>query len=198
MKELKINFKKALQKDINLIAEYFKKGSIIIYPTDTIYGIGCLATNKKAINKIYKIKKREAGKPLLILISSLAMLKKYYKINNKQMIFLKKIWGKNFRPITVILKSKNNLPKELAGENHTIAVRLPKNDFLIKLIKIIKYPIVSTSANISGKEYNEDIKKIGKLFGGKIDLIVDAGQLKNKPSKIIDITDIENIRILRK
>lgn len=208
MQIIKVDLKKIKNKEINLIAGDFKKGKIIIYPTDTIYGFGCLATSKKAINKIYKIKKRKKGKPLLILVSSLAMLKKYCYISNKQEEFLKSVWkfkaphthlckgGKS--AVTVILKSKGFLPKELAGGGNSLAVRLPRNEFLFKIIKKVGWPIVSTSANISGREYSGSVEKISKLFGDKVDLIIDGGKLNNKPSRIIDLRDVGNIKVVRK
>jgi L-threonylcarbamoyladenylate synthase len=202
---------KISKKEISIIADFLKRGKVIVYPTDTIYGLGCLATNKKAIQKIYKIKKREKGKPLIILVSNLAMLKKYCYVSKEQEEYLREIWltktlgvskrhrvSISARPMTVILKSKGILPHELSGSKHSLAVRLPKNDFLIKIIKEVKAPIVSTSANISGEEYKGALEKINKLFGNKIDLIVNAGKLKNKPSRIVDIREMDNIRLIRK
>jgi len=205
MKELKIKFRRNLKNEISLIADFLKNEKVIIYPTDTIYGIGCLATEKKVIRRIYKIKKREKGKALLILVNSLAMAKKYCKINISQEKYLKKLWQENKKPTTVILGSRKILPKELTGEENTLAVRLPacsagrpKSEFLIELIKKVKHPIVSTSANLSGEEYDGDPEKLKKLFKDKVDLIVDSGRLKNKPSRIINIIDIKNIKVLRK
>ncbi len=219
MKIIKKNKKKIKKEEINLIADYFKKGKVIVYPTDTIYGLGCLATDKKAINKIYKIKKRKKGKALLILISSLAMLKKYCYVSKGQEKFLKSVWkfktpraplykgGKS--AVTVILKSRGVLPRKLAGEGNSLAVRLPRNEFLIKIIKKVGRPIVSTSVNISGEKSLASVENVERYFKtpraplikGAVnlpDLVVDAGKLKNKPSKIADIRDIKNIKILRK
>lgn len=220
MEKIKINFNppslklwrasKIEKKQINLIVGYFKKGKVVVYPTDTIYGLGCVADNKKAIDKIYKIKKREKGKALLILVSDLAMVKKYCYVSEEQEKFLKKVWQKKTlgvsdrhrvspaRPVTVILKSKGILPKELTGGADSLAVRLPQNEFLVKIIKAIGAPIVSTSANLSGKEYDGSPLKIKKIFKNKIDLFIDAGKLNNRPSRIVDITDMDSIKIIRK
>lgn len=181
-----------------LVVDFFKRGKVVVYPTDTIYGIGCAATNKKAIERIYKIKKREKKKPLLVLVSSLAMVKKYCRINKEQEEYLKKLWGKNKKPTTVLLNSKKILPKELTGEENILAVRLPKNEFLVEIIKKIKYPIISTSANISGWKYDGDPEKIKKIFRNKIDLFVDAGELKGKPSMLVDLRAVDDIKVLRK
>jgi L-threonylcarbamoyladenylate synthase len=248
-KNKKINKKnKIFKEEIDLIVDYFRKGKVVVYPTDTIYGLGCLATNKKAIKRIYKIKKREKGKALLILVSSLAMVKKYCYVSKEQEKFLRMAWKispsprlsreagqapfyKGSRPVTVILKSRGVLPKELTGWADSLAVRLPrpfifgrglpKNEFLIKIIKAVGAPIVSTSANISGKKSLVNVANIDRYFMEKSpqplaslslwrsepllkgkkylpDLVIDAGKLKNKPSRIIDITDVKNIKVIRK
>lgn len=201
MEKIKINLKKISKKEINFIIECLKKGKVIIYPTDTIYGLGCLADNAKAIKKIYKIKKREAKKPLLVLVDSLKMAGKYCKINKEQGKFLKNIWP---GPITVILEHKNKLPGILTGAKKTLAVRLPKNDFLIKIIKRIKAPLVSTSVNISGERSLVSVEKFitppyPPLSRGQTapDLIIDAGKLIGKASAIVDTRDVKNIKIIR-
>jgi L-threonylcarbamoyladenylate synthase len=213
----KIDFKKAGKKEIDLIIEYLKKDKVIIYPTDTIYGLGCLANNTQGIKKIYRIKKRKIKKPLLVLMNNLKMVDKYCKINKEQKKILKSIWP---GPVTVILEHKDKLPSILTGAKKTLAVRLPKNEFLIKIIKRIKVPLVSTSVNISGEKPINDLKKFIPLLSppyqkGKIrrtslapfyakrgnimpDLIIDAGELRGKASAIIDATDACNIKIIRR
>ncbi len=197
MKIIKIDFKNPKEEDIDLIVDYFKKGKVIVYPTDTIYGIGCIATNQKAINKIYKIKKRDEKKPLLLLVKSWCMLKKHLFVSKKQDEYLRTVWpGK----VSAILKKRDLLPDQISQGLKTLAVRLPENNFLIKIIKEIGEPIVSTSLNITNEKNLEDVKNIEKYFKDKKpDLIIDISKkLKGKPSKLIDITDIKNIKILRK
>lgn len=196
-----INLNNITKEQINLIVDYLKQDKIIVYPTDTIYGLGCIAADKKAISKIYKIKRRKKNKPFLILVSSYAMLKKYCYANKKQIEYLKKA-SKN-RPVSAILKSKTLLPKELTAGLDSIAVRLPKNDFLIKLIKKVGVPIVSTSVNVSGKKNLTDINDIEKwalkLKSNKPDLIIRGSKKRrSKPSKLIDLRDVDDIKILRK
>ncbi|MBU4374980.1 L-threonylcarbamoyladenylate synthase [Patescibacteria group bacterium] len=230
MKEIKINLNKITKPEIDLIAEYFKQGKVIAYPTDTIYGLGCLATDKKAIKRIYRIKKRNKKNPLLILASSFNMVRKYCFLSRAQEEFLK---NKCLDPVSVILKSRNLprtnkssdearglidrrcrwsnatnkqhffvrglLPKELTGGKGSIAVRMPKNNFLIKTIRRVGAPIVSTSLNISGKKNIIKPDNLENYFETrKPDLIINAGELKSKPSRLVDIRDINNIKILRK
>ena len=208
MKKIKINLNNITKEQINIIAEYFKRGRVIVYPTDTIYGLGCLATNKKAISKIYEIKQRNKNKPLLILASSFTMIKKYCYVSKRQYEYLQTIWfgppkfskiGARPGPVSVILKKRKLLPDELNSGSDSIAARFPKSVFLVKLIKRVGAPIVSTSANISGRKSLSNVDNIEKYFGAnKPDLIVDAGKLKRKPSKLIDVRDVDDIKILRK
>ncbi|MEA3463607.1 MAG: L-threonylcarbamoyladenylate synthase [Patescibacteria group bacterium] len=195
MKKIKINLSNITKEKINIIAEYFRRGMVIIHPTDTIYGIGCLANNKSAINKIYKIKQRNKSHPLLILASSFTMIKKYCYISKRQYKYLQKIWPGS---VSVILKKKEILPEALTSGIKSVAVRLPKSDFLIKIIRRVGKPIVSTSANISEQKSLTDMDNIEKYFGAnKPDLVVDAGELKRKQSRLIDIRDMDDIKILR-
>ncbi len=204
MREIKVDLNKITKKQIDLIADYLLKGEVIVYPTDTIYGLGCLAEDKKAIERIYKIKQRDKSKPLLILASSFNMVKKYCFLSKEQENFLKNKWP---GPVSVILKSRNLLPRELTGGKNSIAVRLPariiqegkpKNNFLIKIISKVGKPIVSTSVNISGRESLINVDNIEKYFGvEKPDLIIDAGELKAKPSRLIDLRDLDDVKVLR-
>lgn len=197
METIEINFANPKDEKIEKIVGCIKRGKIIIYPTDTIYGIGCDATNKKAVNKIYKIKKRDKDKPFLILIKSWFQLHKYFYISEKQDEYLRKRWpGK----VSVVLKPRKLLSKDFARGEEAVAVRLPKNDFLIKILKKADVPMVSTSLNVSGKKSLKNVKNIVKYFSGeKPDLVIDIGRdLDGKPSRLIDLTDMKNIKILRR
>jgi len=195
---LKINPKKISSTELALIVKTLTRGEVIVYPTDTIYGLGCLASNVKAINKIKAIKKRDRNKPLLILVSSLYMAKKYCFISRKQELILKELWSLK-RPTSVILKHRNLLPQELIPKQSGIAVRLPKSDFLRKMIRATGAPIVSTSFNISGQPVWNEVTFLAnkKLTKNDPDLIIDGGALNNPASKIIDLMGSE-IKILRK
>lgn len=196
MEIIKINKKKISPEDINLITDYLHDGKTIAYPTDTIYGLGCDATNIKAIRKIYQIKRRDKDKPLLILVSSYSMLRRYCFLSKKQEEYLKKIWpGK----VSVIFKKRKLLSSSLTGGKDTVAVRLPKDDFLIKIIKKINKPLVSTSLNASGQRNLSSISEMKKHFlNHKPSLAIDGGEILSRPSKLIDLSDINNIKILRK
>lgn len=206
MQIIKINLKKIKDSDIQVIADSLKLGQVIVYPTDTVYGIGCLATDRKAINKVFKIKKIVPPKPLISLIKSYCMLHNLCHVSKTQEQYIRNVWPPTTRdaqnpkykykkqPATFILKSRGNLPKEILGEGGSLAVRLPKNDFLIKLLKKINRPLVSTSFNISGQPPLTHLVDLKKYFKNLTpDLIIDAGEIKKiKSSKIIDIRNIRS------
>jgi len=195
METIKINLHKISQSEIDLIVDYFKRGLAVAYPTDTVYGLGCDARNAEAIKKINKIKGEKGNKPLIALISDFLMLRQYCFINQEPEKYLKAVWpGK----VTVILKRRPILPDELTGGRNSLAVRLPKNDFLIKIISEAGLPIVSTSLNKKGEKPLSEVKNLEKYFKYLPDLAIDAGTLKGKPSRIVDLRDIKNIKIIRK
>ncbi|MCK5320195.1 threonylcarbamoyl-AMP synthase [Candidatus Parcubacteria bacterium] len=210
MKTIKINKNNFTKTDVNFIADELKQGKVVVLLTDTIYGLHCIATNKKAIEKIYKIKKRDKKCPLLVLVKSYCMLHDYVYVSKKQDQYIRAIWppttrlaqdkkySRRKRPTAFILKAREKLPKEIYGKDNSLAVRLPKNDFLIKIITRLNIPLVSTSFNISGRKYNEDfLTKFKKLLVNP-DIIIDSGKSKNiKGSRIIDIRDINDIKIIR-
>jgi L-threonylcarbamoyladenylate synthase len=198
MEQIKINFKKINNKDVNSVVKYLKQGKVIAYPTDTVYGLGCLATNEKAIKKIINIKKITKKRPFLVLMSDLKMVKQFCFVNKEQKMLLDKVWP---GPVTVILYCQANLPKAVLGgekKEKTLAVRLPKNDFLIKIIKKAGVPIISTSLNFQGKEVLKRPNNLEKYFKKYLpDLVIDTGVLKGEASRLIDIRDINNIKVLR-
>ncbi|MFH1772914.1 MAG: L-threonylcarbamoyladenylate synthase [Patescibacteria group bacterium] len=197
MKIIKIKLDKISKEQIKLISNSLKKGEVVVLPTDTIYGLSCVANSKKAISKIRCIKNILDNRPFLILVSSLTMAKKYCQINQIQKNFLSKIWP---GPVTVIFNSKNKLLQKSTSKIISLAVRLPKNNFLIKIIKKINQPLVSTSLNLSGQKPLASLSGLNKYFKKhQPDLVIDAGKIKKKkPSKIYDIRDINNIKIIRK
>lgn len=198
MKIVNIDLEKISEKNIDEIVTSLRKGEVIAYPTDTIYGLGCDASNSEPIKRIYGIKGRGYHKPLLVLISDWNMLADYFTISDAQDKYLRQIWP---GPVTAILHKRKHLPKELNNSSGKLAVRLPSSDFLIKIIKRLGSPLVSTSLNKSGEETIIDPESIRKYFSEKNlpDLLIDAGKLRRrKPSKIIEISETGNIWVVRK
>ena len=182
---------------INKIVKEIKKGKVIVCPTDTVYGLIADATNKKAVDRLFKIKKRPRMKPIPIFVKDLKQAKELAEIDKNQEKFLKKVWpGK----ITVVLKRKKIKTKLYGLNKDTIALRIPKFKLIIEIIKKTSRPLAETSVNISNQPPITKIEKIIKHFKNRElqpDLIIDAGNLKPaKPSTIIDLTGSEP-KILR-
>ncbi len=186
------------KQEIDKIINYLKAEKIVVLKTDTIYGFSALASSQKAVEKISKIKKRKSFKSFIILVSSIDMASKYGYINNWQKEKIKD-FSENQKPISFIVKSRNRLAKSVERQE-TLAMRLPKSDFFIKMIKRLGEPLVSTSFNFSGQNLL-DINKTEIEFKNKkyqADLVINSGKTKNsKASRLIDISK-NKIKILRK
>ncbi|HPB57299.1 MAG TPA: L-threonylcarbamoyladenylate synthase, partial [Bacteroidales bacterium] len=137
-----------MDAEITKCAELLKEGKVILYPTDTIWGLGCDATNSKAVDKIYKIKERQEIKSLIILIDSESRLPLY--VEDIPLIAWDLITH-TYRPTTFVYPKAKNLPSRLIPMDQSIAIRIVKNKFCQKLIQLLDKPIISTSANLSGE-----------------------------------------------
>jgi L-threonylcarbamoyladenylate synthase len=202
MTHVEVDPKKIKPAIIDLVAGSLQIGQVIVLPTDTIYGLSCLANDARAIKKIYHLKKRDASKPVLVLISDLKMAKKYTHISPKQELYLQKVWSNRARPTTVILRNRYKLPRELTRGSDGLALRLPKSKFLIKIIEKAKHPLVSTSLNFSGEKNITDLSKLNYYFpkkNNRPDLVVDAGPSpQSLPSRLIDLRDEDKPVVIRK
>lgn len=174
---------------IKEVGNDIKNGRIGVIPTDTIYGIVCSAMNKKSVEKLYKIRKRNLKKPMIILISSLKDLDLFdVKIDKK---ITNKYWPGRVSIIAPVKKFEY-----LHRGKNGLAFRLPDNKELIRLLKI-SGPIVAPSANTEGNKPAQTINEAIEYFKDKIDFYVDCGKLESKPSKIISLLN-NNIEIIRK
>lgn len=163
-----------------------KQQKIILYPTDTVWGIGCDATSEKAVEKIYKLKNREESKALIILVSSLNMLKKYVSVPKKALEILKV----DIKPTTIIYKNPVGLAENLINkEDNSLAIRIVQDDFCRKLIKQFKKPIVSTSANVSGNPTPKSFSEIEIAILKGVDYVVNlrTEEIATKSSTILKI-----------
>ncbi len=190
--------------DLKVVVDRLKLGQVGIMLSDTIYGLSCAIDNREAINKIYRIKKRNKNKSFLILVGDFKMLKKYFLYNKKQENILKEYWlNIKKHPGTFILSPKKNLVEFLKIDfNQGVGVRLPKNDFLIKIIKSLNQPIISTSCNLSGQKNLNNFREIISFFNNiseKPDFLIKFKNIKpkRKASQIFDIRNDKNIKRLR-
>lgn len=176
--------------------ETVQNNKTILYPTDTVWGIGCDATNEKSVAEIYKIKNREASKSLIILVDSLEMLSKY--IENIP-YNVKEVLATATKPTTIIYKNPIGIAKNCIAEDQTIAVRIVQNDFCQKLINQLGKPIVSTSANVSGEPTPKSFSEISKSILDSVDYIVNLQQEKitTASSRILKITDENQVEVIR-
>lgn len=179
---LKSDDEDAVLKALNVL----KKGGVIVYPTETLYGLGALALREDAVEKIYRLKQRQYKKPLLILVRDLEMLRKFFNISPKYLNLYKKFLNK---PLTIVLNQKLSFPDSVSAGTKKIGVRISSNDFVRRLFRLLDEPITSTSANISGDENVYSFEEVLKQFGDNVELIVDSGNLPpSKGSTVIDLT----------
>lgn len=180
---------KASNKSLKIAENILQKGGVIIFPTDTVYGFLADASNKKAVEKIYKIKKRAKSKPLPIFVKDLAMAKTIAVVDKKAQTFLQK-------PRTTIVLRRQPKVTLYGQKKDSIAMRIPKHQFLQKLLK---KPLVQTSVNVSGEKSLNTVGDIVATFwqNKQVELMIDGGDVKNpKPSKIIDFTS-KHLTMLR-
>jgi L-threonylcarbamoyladenylate synthase len=170
-------------KNIQKARQIIKNGGLIIYPTDTLYGLGADIFNQKAVEKIFTIKGRDFKKPISIMVSKIEEIRKLAFLNQEQEKIVK---GLLPGPFTIILKKKKNIPKILTAGSSKVGIRIPDSKICQKLSKNL--PITTTSANLSGQKPTLNIKKLAKIFDKQIDLILKGKDLSGKPSTIIDLT----------
>jgi L-threonylcarbamoyladenylate synthase len=186
----------SISHNIKSIAKTLLKGGVIICPTDTIYGISCLADNDAAVLKILDMKKRQK-KGFIVLMKDVETAQRYCRLSERQIEYIKK---ENLdRPTTYILEALPGLSGYVYGSNLSLAARLPKDQFISNILTEVDKPIVSTSLNLSGEPAINDVKDIIDLPIGKAaDMIVDAGPAKDlRASRIVDIRDMEEIAVIR-
>ncbi|MDE3058186.1 MAG: threonylcarbamoyl-AMP synthase [Bacteroidota bacterium] len=164
-----------------------RERKVVIYPTDTIYGIGGDAAKADVVEKIYSLKERDRGKPLLVLMNSVGMVNNFVEeIPPVAKRLVEKYWP---GAVTFVFKANKNLPRGLTGETGTIGIRIPHHLFCVDLIAAAGVPMISTSANLSGTAGGEKIKDVIEEFNGKVDVIVDGGDAASSlPSTVVDVT----------
>lgn len=186
-----------MQKEINNALNILKQGKVLLYPADTIWGIGCDATNYEAVQKIYDIKQRDDSKALICLVSDFKMLNQYIEDIPEVAYDILKHTKK---PTTIIYDNPKWVAENLIADDNTIGIRVVRDGFCNALIKRFKKPIVSTSANISGTPSPTCFKEIDDEILKGVDYIVDLQREKKsgKPSSIIKLSSDGIVKIIRK
>ena len=174
----------------SLLSQEIKKGSLIIYPTDTVYGLGAIVTNEQSINNIYLAKSRSFTSPLIALLSSVDKVEEVATISDENREILEKL-AHAFWPgaLTVILKRKEHIPSIMVSGGDTIGVRIPNLDLAIKIIDLAGGILATTSANISGEATPKSYNELSEAIKSRVDILVDGGECKlGEASTIIDLT----------
>jgi len=191
MRVIRINLKGDFTKAVLEAVTTLKRGGVIVYPTDTVYGLGANACDWYAAEQVFKIKKRPLSKPLPIIAKNMKWVAELAFIPPKLEGVLSEIWP---GPTTVILPKKEVIPPIVTGKRKNVGIRIPDCVLTDKLLGKFGYPLTATSANISGEEATGDIGKIVEMFRNEIwkpDLILDAGVLpQSEPSTVLDLATI--------
>jgi len=187
---------KIMHKEIKKSLEVLKNGGIILYPTDTVWGIGCDATNTNAVERIYKLKKRVETKAMICLVADDRMLIKYVKEIPSAALDIIHITDV---PTTIIYDEPRNLAKNLISDDNTIAIRIPDDEFCYQLLRRINGALVSTSANISGQPTPKSYQEIPDDILKGVDYVVNLHREKKteNPSSIIKLSNNGVVKIIR-
>lgn len=186
-----------MEEEIKKVISVLKSAGIILYPTDTVWGLGCDATNAKAVNKVYKLKKREESKTLITLLDTFEKLPNYVsEIPDTIYDFLKSVNS----PVTIIYSGAKNLAKNVITKDKTAAIRIVRDEFCIRMIQEFGKPIVSTSANISGEEAPLFFNMISPEIIKGVDYVVNLYHDRInqvKPSTILKLLPDGEFKIIR-
>ena len=186
-----------MNTEVHEAFEVIKNGGIILYPTDTVWGIGCDATNEEAIKKIFALKQREESKSMIVLVNGERMM---HQVFNEIPEVAWQILDYSEKPTTLILDKPKNVAKNIIAEDNTLAVRMVTEPFCYKLMERMKKPGVSTSANISGMPTPQSFKEISPEILKGVDYVVNLHHDKicKNPSTIIKLGLDSQVKIIRK
>lgn len=185
-----------MTQEINNCIKVLNKGDLILYPTDTVWGIGCDATNEEAVKKVYSLKNREDSKALICLVANQAMLERHI-VEVPDVAY--DIMDLAEKPTTIVFDQPKDIAKNLVAEDNTLAIRVASDKFCQYLINKFRKPIVSTSANISGFPTPKQFKEISQEILKGVDYVVNLPE-ENKnpsPSSIIKLSNDGQVKVIR-
>lgn len=186
-----------IQQEVFKAWEVIQNGGIILYPTDTVWGIGCDANNPEAIKKIYALKKRAESKSMIVLVTE----RIFHRVFNSPPAVTWEILECSEKPTTLILDNPKYVAKEIVSADNSLGIRIVEEPFCFRLIEKMKSPLVSTSANISGQPSAALFSEISKEIIEGVDYIVNYRQAETKPAKpstIIKLKDNNEVTVIRK
>jgi tRNA threonylcarbamoyl adenosine modification protein (Sua5/YciO/YrdC/YwlC family) len=185
---LSINPNNPQKRLIRQVVEILDKGGLIIYPTDTFYGIGCDLFNKKSIRRIYQLKKRPLSKPFSFVCANLKDISLYAQVSNNAYRIMKRTLP---GPYTFILEGTRLVPKLMLTARKTVGIRVPKNSICLAIVEGLGRPIISTSVNL------EDPLMIHDTYSSRVETVIDGGFISYEPSTVISLVD-DNPEVIRK
>ena len=191
---LSINGQNPQMRLIKKATDVLRDGGVIIYPTDTVYGLGCDLSNKKGIERIYEIKRRNKKRPLSFVCSDLKHISQYALVTDYAYKTMKRFLP---GPYTFILEASRLVPKIILPKRPTTGIRVPANEICLALIRELGQPIISTSVQTLEGEDLGNPAIINEYFGRIVDLIIDGGTIVPEPSSIISLVD-DTIEVIRK
>jgi tRNA threonylcarbamoyl adenosine modification protein (Sua5/YciO/YrdC/YwlC family) len=189
-----INPKNPQPRLITQAVGLLKEGGIIAYPTDTFYGIGCDILNKKAIEKIYRLKQRDKNSPFSFICADLTNISQYAKVSNYAYKTMKRLLP---GPYTFILEGSKMVPKIMLTKRRTAGIRVPAHEICLKLVEGLGNPIISTSAGVGDGEIFHDPSLIQDHYGAQIDMVIDGGPVPGEPSSVISLIN-DTPEVIRK
>ncbi len=190
---LSINPENPQPRLIKQVVDCLKQGGVIIYPTDTTYGIGCDIFQRKAVKRIFQIKQRDQRKPFSFICRDLAEVSTYAQVSNYAFKVMKRHLPGAY---TFVLDATKIVPDSLSTKQKTVGVRIPENAICQAIVNELGHPLVTTSANSSGDNTLQDPRDINDILGQQVDYVVDGGIYLNEASTVISLLD-DRIVILR-
>jgi len=176
------------------VVDGLKKGSVISYPTDTVYGIGCDIFEKKAIDRVRQIKGKAHKDPLSFICPDLKDISNYAHVSNRAYRVMRHLLPGAY---TFILRATRLVPKLMVSKRKTVGIRVPDNNICLSLLKELGHPIVSTSASFSEVDIFTDAQEIDIRLGHILEIIIDGGELGTESSTVIDLTNDDNFVVVR-
>ena len=190
---LSINSQNPQMRLIKKAVDVMQDGGVIIYPTDTVYGLGCALSNKKGIDRIYEIKRRSRKRPLSFVCADLKDISRYARVSDFAYKTMKRLLP---GPYTFILEASRLVPKTILPKRLATGIRVPDNEICLCLVRELGQPIISTSVSTEDGEVLSNPVEIKDKFGHTVDMIIDGGILVSEPSSIISLVD-DTIEIVR-
>ena len=188
-----VNSQNPQMRLIRKAVDVLRDGGIIIYPTDTVYGLGCDLFNKRGIEKIYEIKKRNKKQPFSFVCADLKDISKYAFVTDYAYRTMRRLLP---GPYTFVLQASRLVPKIILPKRQTTGIRVPDHPICLALVKELGHPIISTSVKDEAGELLSDPRVIEELFGKRVDMIIDGGIIVAEPSSVISLLS-EGVEVIR-